>query len=222
MLLSFTNSKGGVGKSTLAVHLASWLTEKGKRVALVDVDVLGSSSAWIKEASPQTPLYRLLTPDDVLEQLPNIQNEFEFVVVDGPGGLSEVTRAVLLTTDVTLLPCTPSLLDLRAVDEAIRVVRQVQKIRKGPPKAILIPNRLSVRHRLSQELLETAKSLGIPVASGLRYLQAYADAVGQGTVVWHMGPAAAQAAGEIQQLFTELMQDEFSSETVLERRVENA
>src|ERR1017187_9323275 len=88
MLLSFTNSKGGVGKSTLAVHLAAWLTEKGKRVALVDVDVLGSSSAWIKEASPQTALYRILTPDDVLEQLPNIQDEFEHVVVDGPGGLS--------------------------------------------------------------------------------------------------------------------------------------
>lgn len=221
MLLAFTNSKGGVGKSTLAVHLAAWLTEKGKRVALVDVDVLGSSSQWIKEASPETALYRLLTPDDVLEQLPEIQSEFDYVVIDGPGGLSEVTRAVLLTTDVTFLPCTPSALDLRAVEEAIRVVRQVQKIRKGPPKAVLIPNRLNVRQRLSRELLETAKSLGIAVCGGLRFLQAYADAVGQGTVVWRMGPRALDAGTEIQQLFTELLKDETTSETVIERRVEN-
>jgi chromosome partitioning protein len=221
MLFAFTNSKGGVGKSTLAVHSTVWLAEKGKRVALVDADVQGSSSAWLREASPETTLVRLATPDDVLEQVPIIQAEFEHVIIDGPAGLSELTRAILLLADVTFLPCTPSVLDLRAVNDAIRVVRQVQNIRKGPPKALLIPNRIQVQYRLSQELLETAKSLEIPASSGLRLRQAYADAAGQGTVVWHMGPRAIDAAVEIQQLFKELLKDAFRDETVIERRVEN-
>ena len=221
MLFAFTNSKGGVGKSTLAVHSAIWLAEKGKSVALVDADVQGSSSTWLKEVSAEAPLFRLATPDDVLEQVPKIGAEYEHVIIDGPAGLSEVTRAILLLADSTFLPCTPSALDLRAVDEAIRVVRQVQKIRNGPPKAVLIPNRLQVQYRLSKELLETAKSLGIPTSSGLRLRQVYADAVGQGTVVWRMGPRGTDAAVEIQQLFMEILKDAFISETITERRVEN-
>jgi chromosome partitioning protein len=221
MLFAFTNSKGGVGKSTLAVHSAVWLLEKGMRVALVDADVQGSSSVWLREASAETALFRLATPDDVLDQIPKIQAEFEHVIVDGPAGLSEVTRSILLMADMTFLPCGPSVLDLRAANDAIRVVRQVQNIRKGPPKAILVPNKLQIQYRLSQELLATARSLEIPASSPLRLRQAYADAVGQGTVVWRMGPRAVDAATEIQQLLMELLQDAFTRETSDERCVEN-
>ena len=92
MLFAFTNSKGGVGKSTLAVHSTIWLAEKGKSVVLVDADVQGSSSTWLKEVSAEAPLFRLATPDDVLEQVPKIGAEYEHVIIDGPAGLSEVIR----------------------------------------------------------------------------------------------------------------------------------
>ena len=46
MIFAFTNSKGGVGKSTLSVHLAVWLKERSDSVALIDSDVQGSSSGW--------------------------------------------------------------------------------------------------------------------------------------------------------------------------------
>ncbi len=221
MILAFTNSKGGVGKSTLAVHLAVWLSEQGNRVALVDADVQGSSSVWLKEASPETPLFRLATPDDVLDQVPRIAAAHDHVVIDGPAGLSELTRTLLFLTDVTFLPCGPSVLDLRAANEAIRVVRQVQTIRKGPPRAVLVPNKIQVQYRLSQELLATAKSLEIPASCGLRLRQAYADAVGQGTVVWRMGPRAAEAAAEMETLFRELVRNEVQGEAVDERCIEN-
>ena len=137
MIFAFTNAKGGVGKSTLSVHLAVWLREKGAKVALIDADVQGSSSIWLQEAAPDIPVVRLQTPDDILEQVPILQAEFEHLVIDGPAGLSEVTRTVLFVADVTFLPCGPSVLDLRAAQDAIRVVRQAQGIRKGPPHAVL-------------------------------------------------------------------------------------
>ncbi len=204
MIVALSNSKGGVGKSTLAVHLAVSWHEQGRRVALVDADVQGSSSVWVHEAAPDLPVFRLQTPDDVLEQVPLIAGKFDRVVVDGPAGLSEVTRAILLVADTALLPCGPSVLDLRAVHEALRVVRQAQQIRQGPPVPLLVPNKLQVQYRLSQELLETAKSLGIPSLPGLRLRQAYADAAGQGTVVWRLGPRGEAAASELKDLFEEL------------------
>ncbi len=219
MIYSFTNSKGGVGKSTLAVHLAVWLQERGGSVALIDADVQSSSSVWLHEASPETKIFRLQTADDLLEQTPVIQNKFAQVVIDGPAGLSEVTRTILFVADTTFLPCGPSVLDLRAVSEAIRVVRQAQTIRKGPPRAVLIPNKLQVHYRLSRELLATASALDIPSARGLRLRQAYADAAGQGKVVWQMGPRAEDAAREIRELFEELY--ETGAETEHERSVAN-
>jgi chromosome partitioning protein len=207
MIIAWTNSKGGVGKSTLAVHLAAWLHEQGARTALVDADAQGSSSLWLREAAPSTPVFRLSTPDDILDQAPGLAGDFDHLVIDGPAGLSEVTRAILLLADFAWLPCGPSVLDLRAATEALRVVRQAQHIRQGPPHAVLVPNKLQVQYRLSRELLETLTSLGIPAANGLRLRQAYADAAGQGTVVWRLGPRGQAAAFEIRELFDGLLQN---------------
>ena len=218
MVIAMTNSKGGVGKSTLAVHLAAWWREQGICVALVDADVQGSSSVWLHEASPELPVFRLQTPDDVLEQVPGIAGLFDRVVIDGPAGLSEVTRAILLVADMALLPCGPSVLDLRAVHEAIRVVKQAQQIRQGPPRPVLVPNKLQVQYRLTQELLETVKEFGIPSLAGLRLRQAFADAAGQGTVVWRLGPRGEAAASELKTLFEELAIYEPSND---ERRAAN-
>ncbi len=222
MLFTFANQKGGVGKSTLSVHATVWLAEKGMRVALVDADVQSSSTQWLREVAPEIPIFRLVTPDDVLNQLPAIADDFDHVVIDGPAGLSEVTRAVLLLSDKAFLPCGPSVLDLRAASDAVNVLHQVQRIRKGPPEAIFVPNKLKARQRLSKDLLEAAKSLGVPTSRGMRDLQAYADSVGQGTVVWRMGPKSLEAAVEIQQLLGELFNDVITnSETADERRTEN-
>jgi chromosome partitioning protein len=201
MIVALTNSKGGVGKSTLAVHLTVWWKELGADVALVDADAQGSSSRWLKEALPHTTVLRLQTPDDILEQVPALRTRFDYVAVDGPAGLSEVTRAILLVADLALLPCGPSALDLRAVNDAIRVVKQAREIRRGSPRAVLVPNKLQIRYRLSQELLKTARALEIPSSKPLKLRQAFADAAGQGTVVWRLGRRGGPAASEIKELF---------------------
>ncbi len=205
MIVAMTNSKGGVGKSTLAVHLAVWCQTHGRRVAMVDADVQGSSSEWLHEAAPEIDIFRLQTPDDILEQVPRLGIQFDTLVIDGPAGLSEVTRSILLVANLALLPCGPSVLDLRAVHDAIRVVRQAQQIRGGPPQALLVPNKLQIQYRLTQELLETIQSLGLPVCSGLRLRQAFAEAAGQGKVVWRLGPSGEAAAAELNNLFEELV-----------------
>lgn len=206
MILALANSKGGVGKSTIAVHLAAWLFEQGRRLVLVDSDVQGSSSGWLAEAAPEIKTIRLLTADDILAQLPNLAVEYDYVVADGPAGLSEVTRAILCLADVAVFPCGPSVLDLKAVIAALEVNRQIQAVRNGLPREIVVPNKLQSQYRLSKELLQTVQGLGMPVGEGLRLRQAYADAAGQGTVVWRMNTQSAKdATGELQFLFQQLL-----------------
>lgn len=205
MILALSNSKGGVGKTTLAVHLAVWVAEQGRNVAFVDSDVQGSSSGWLQEAAPDLPTFRLVTPEDVVAQLPHIQARFDYVIADGPAGLSEVTRAILCLADLALFPCGPSILDLRAVIEAINVLKKIQAFRQGLPQAVIVPNKLQPQYRLSKELLQTIQGWGMPVGDGIRLRQAYADAAGQGTVVWRLGTKSArEASGEMQYLFQQL------------------
>jgi chromosome partitioning protein len=148
----------------------------------------------------------LLSEDELIERAPVFQQEVDIVIADGPAGLKELTRALLLVCDTAFIPCGPSVLDVWAVSEAIRVVKQAQSIRKGIPEAMLILNKMQPRYRLSRELQAVSSKLDIPTASAtIGHRQAYADAVGQGSVVWRLGVSAAPAAHELNRLFTEIV-----------------
>lgn len=93
MIIVIANSKGGVGKSTLAVHLASWLREQEHRVTLADCDSQQSSSEWISEADPLVKPVRLDNPDTILNELPILAKDADYVIADGPGSQTETSRA---------------------------------------------------------------------------------------------------------------------------------
>ena len=69
MIIVVANSKGGVGKSTLAVHLAAWLHEQGHEVTLADCDTQHSSSDWLREAVPEIKTVRLTSSDQIMDEL---------------------------------------------------------------------------------------------------------------------------------------------------------
>ena len=69
MIISTTNQKGGVGKSTIAVHLVAWLRENDISVALVDADAQNSSSDWISAFDPEVSIYRMESSDEILEMI---------------------------------------------------------------------------------------------------------------------------------------------------------
>lgn len=196
-VISFINQKGGTGKTTNAVHLAVKLAESGKDVVLVDCDAQKSATQWVREAAPTLPIIRLVTADEILDKLQAIAAAHEYVVIDGPAGLAETSRAALFMTDLAIVPCTPSTVDLRATDEALKVVRQVQNIRKGPPTTLFAPTRIDLRERVSKDLLEAAAAFGIPMTPIIARRTAYQDAPGQGSVVWRMGRGAEAAAVEM-------------------------
>jgi chromosome partitioning protein len=214
MIIVIANSKGGVGKSTLSVHLAAWLFEQGHSVTLADCDTQHSSSDWAAEAVPGVKSVRLADPDEILDQLPTLSQQTDFVVADGPGSNTETSRALLLRADLAIVPCKASMLEVRALAQATNVLRQAQDIRGGQPKAIIVLSMVGKTYRLTKDMKDAAAALELPLAkTALTLKQIYADAPGQGAVVWQLGSRGKEAAEEVRALFHELLPDARSAKS---------
>ena len=209
MIVGVVNQKGGVGKSTVVVHMAVKLFEGEERVALIDADSQSSSTEWIREAQPEIDCYQWQTAEDILTGIEELRENYDHILMDGPAGLNEATKTIMMLADMVMIPCGPSALDLRALEEALRVAGEIQETRPlRLPVVRLIPNKLQRRYRLSQELIYAIDDAEVSSSSGMSLLSAYADAAGQGTVVWRMGSAGAKAAKEMERLFEEIVHDE--------------
>ena len=205
----FVNQKGGCSKSTRSTHYRRWLHSKGHSEAVIDCDAQKSSAIWIeamRSDSFDIPVFTLTTPDDVLEQVPDIADQHDYVVIDGPGGISELTRAILLVSDVALVPCQPSGLDIRSGSDAVRLIKQAQKVRQGATVAALFLSRAVKGTPLRDEALAVLNELGYPVLSTvIHQRQAIADSFGQQATVFDMGGrAASDCAREYDKLFKEI------------------
>jgi chromosome partitioning protein len=206
MIIALVNSKGGVGKSTLAGNLVGWLHAHGHKVILADCDTQQSSSEWIREALPEVQAIRLSNADQVLDELPALSSEADFVVADGPGSQTETSRALLMWADLAIMPCKASMFEARALEKNTTIVRQAQAIRKGPPAAVAVLSMVGREYRLTKDMQDAARAMQLSLASrAVTLRQAYADAPGQATFVWNMGYGARDAADEIDALFSELL-----------------
>ena len=209
-VISLVNQKGGVSKSTTSVHLAYWLIVKKKqKVLLIDADTQKSSSLWVEGMEEvEIPFKVIQTPDDLLEQIPELAADYDYLIVDGPASLSEGTRAILFRSDLAVIPVQPSGVDLRSASDAMRLVKQAQSVRGGLPQAALFLSRAVKGTKLKDEAIALlSKNPGaILLNTVIHQKQAIADTSGQSATVWNLpGRPASESAAEYEKLFKEVL-----------------
>jgi chromosome partitioning protein len=208
-LIALINQKGGCGKSTTAIHFTYWLaTKENNKVLLIDVDGQQSSSVWLKGMEMSIPYKVVQTPDDLLEQLPELALQFDYLIVDGPASLAEATRAILFRADLAIVPVQPTGVDLRSASEAVRLIKQAQSVRGGPPTAVVFLSRAVKGTKLKEEAISLLSK--IPEVTMLKTVlhqkQAIADTSGQSATVWDLpSRPAKESAQEYERLFKEIL-----------------
>jgi chromosome partitioning protein len=198
-IVALLNQKGGVGKTTLSVHLATSLAMAGHKVLLVDADPQASALDWsaqretgqIAKGFPVVGLPK----DSLHRELAHICRDYEWTIIDGPPGANKIARSAVVASDLVVIPVQPSPFDIWATDEIEKIVDECASIKPDLLTRFLI-NRLIPGTTLGNEIQEElSKRMFAVFETPIRNRTEYAKAARHGLTVLETeprGPATAE------------------------------
>jgi cellulose biosynthesis protein BcsQ len=192
------NPKGGSGKTTIAINLASYLAARGHRPVLMDFDPQGSSLRWVKKRQPAQPPVQVIAAFEKDNRTTRsfqlrIPDDATHVIVDTPAAveprqLPDMTR----DADKILVPVLPSDIDIHTCSRCIGDLLLVAKIRRDENRIGVIANRVRRNTLMYQALIRFLHTLGIPIVAIIRDSQNYVRAAELGIGVHEMKSSVAQ------------------------------
>jgi chromosome partitioning protein len=210
MIYAFLNQKGGVGKTTLAIHFAAALAGRGARVLLLDADPQGSALDWSASRGGD-PLFSVVgLPKPTLHrETPKLSTDYDHIVIDGPPRVYDVARSAILASDLVLIPVQPSPYDVWAAKEIVDLLHEAAVFKETQKSAFVI-NRKIVNTAIGRDVNEALSGYNVPVLTAqICQRVAFAESAAQGQTVLETDPHSL-ASQEILALTEEVLGEELS------------
>ena len=213
MILTVGHTKGGVGKSTLALNIAVERARAGRETLLIDGDPRQTSvskAIGIRGEAGVQPAIPCIVLEDaraLRQQVGMLRPKYQDVVIDVGGKDSNSLRAALTVTDVLLLPIAPESVEVWAIDDIVELVDEARSIREVRVLAVL--NRAKPAGRDNEETLAVIREYPglelLPVSVGSRAI--FGNAFGRGQSVAEYRPGNPKAATELANLLLGIYAD---------------
>ena len=201
MIVGVLNQKGGVGKTTVAVNLASCFSRSGQQTLLVDADPQGSALAWsgARQIDAEFVVVGMAKPT-LHREIPALAKNYDIVVIDGAARVNELGRAAIMASDLVLIPVQPSPYDVWAAADTVQLIREARQFKESLRAAFLI-NRKIANSAIGRDFhAALAQFPETPVLdAALVQRVVYAESAARGLSVLEAAPRG-EAAREIHRL----------------------
>ncbi len=200
--------KGGAGRSTVSTNLAGELSKIGKTI-LIDCDLpQGTSASWyaVRHQAGKAGALVSDTATSYRELVTKVEQsaDADYIVLDGPPRIAELTRATLVLADICLIPVGASAAEIWATGDILELIEEASKVKQI--NARMIWTRYRPQTRLAQSLTELAKAeLGLKaLGTSLGMRVSYMEALGEGLTVAELADPSARL--EVEFLVKEVKQ----------------
>ena len=210
MILTFGHTKGGVGKSMLALNVAVERIRAGVDTLLIDGDPRQTSvskAIAVRGESGQEPPVPCIVLEDartLRQQVGLLRPKYQDLVIDVGGKDSSALRSALLVTDVLVLPVAPESVELWAIDDVVEVIEEAQALH--PFRVLVVLNRAKSS---GQDNADTRAMVAeypqlTMLAPSIGHRSAFSSAFGRGLSVAEYRPANAKAISELRAVLAAL------------------
>lgn len=203
-IIAILNQKGGVGKTTLSVNLAMGLQQGEGKTLLVDADPQGSARDWHAIGNGELLTVIGLDRPTLDKDIKALKNNYDWIVIDGPPKLADMTIAAIRCADVVLIPIQPSPYDIWATEDTIDLIKARQQIADGQPKTALLISRQITNTKLGREVRDALNDYEVPIFTAATFQRVlYAETAAKGRTVFDAAPNS-EAALEMRKIVEEL------------------
>ncbi len=137
MIITVGNTKGGVGKTTIAVNLAVEAARNGKKILLVDTDPQRSALDF-RAIRPSNDIKTMSQVNETIhEDIGSYLPAFDLIIIDAGGRDNKVFRSAVAACNLFILPVLPSQVDLWAVNDAVEAFKEIRPFNKMIGRIVL-------------------------------------------------------------------------------------